>query len=186
MADESPPWQSVQPIAFAFVCIDGLSGLWHVRQPALLRATSASLCCRGTCGAAGGAAAWAGHRPTPMAVWPIATSTRAALARATSEAPATGSHPSATMRRPIRKDDQGRLLICLPQFGIQNLEAGMRAEFQIRNSSFQYRNVRTTNGANSLSAVSRFLNPADGMNSDAPAVTVIWSFSVGRYWKPTL
>src|SRR5262245_21285070 len=44
IADASPPWQSVQPIAFALVCIEGLSGLWHVRQPALLRAASASDC----------------------------------------------------------------------------------------------------------------------------------------------
>src|SRR3954451_18994689 len=68
IAAASPPWQSVQPIALAFVCIDGLSGLWHVRQPALLRATSASLCCRGTCGAevraCRGVSTCDGHRPT--------------------------------------------------------------------------------------------------------------------------
>src|SRR6476620_11154200 len=94
VAAASPPWQSVQPIALAFVCIDGLSGLWHVRQPALLRATSASLCCRGTCGAdCGAAATCAGTRPTLTGPCPAA-GTDTAL-RATSDVPSTGSHPIA-------------------------------------------------------------------------------------------
>src|SRR5262252_8158774 len=122
IAVASPPWQSVQPIAFAVVCIDVLSGLWHVRHPALLRATSASLCWRGTCGARGGGAA-----PAISAV------------------PATGNHPSATSTRTDRQLEAIVLLMWHPviwnvEFGIWNacsLPACQRdtnSKFQIPNS----------------------------------------------------
>src|SRR6185295_9168187 len=93
IAAASPPWQSVQPMALALVCIDGLSGLWHVRQPALLRATSASLCCRGTCGADCTAAPRASNDGPSTGSQPIAKRSAASRTEAANRVRIQGSVP---------------------------------------------------------------------------------------------
>ena len=116
-ADASPPWQSVHAIARAlFWCIDGLSGLWHERHPALFFATSASLCCRGTCGAdvrdCRGASACDAQSSTPLVVCPIRSGAAAppAPARAVSDAAATGIHPIAARMHAIRTEAKRELM----------------------------------------------------------------------------